>query len=217
MSQLTHHAAAVHTRILFSLVLLVSLLLRSGVAARPPRLAGGPAGPRATTVPGVAKSTAEPSSTRSFKGMPFARPRVGSLQWHEPHALKNWTEVRRTTAFESRAMQLPELSDVVFCSASMSEDCLCLNVWTPAAPARHRRPVLAYFYVGGFRIANGSEARRRRAAHQHTRQQRRHHPAGSHRRPQQCLLERGFPHGSPGKEKSPSRYCEGLFLWSCKE
>jgi para-nitrobenzyl esterase len=56
-------------------------------------------------------------------------------------------------------MQLPIYSDMKFRSHGMSEDCLYLNVWTPAAAAGAHLPVLVYFYGGGFVCGDGSEYR----------------------------------------------------------
>ena len=56
-------------------------------------------------------------------------------------------------------MQLPLYGDMNFRSPGMSEDCLYLNVWAPAQAASEKRPVLVYFYGGGFGAGDGSEPR----------------------------------------------------------
>jgi para-nitrobenzyl esterase len=56
-------------------------------------------------------------------------------------------------------MQLPVFGDMNFRSPGMSEDCLYLNVWTPAQPAGERLPVLLYFYGGGNIAGDSSEPR----------------------------------------------------------
>ncbi|MES2774444.1 MAG: carboxylesterase family protein [Bacteroidota bacterium] len=99
------------------------------------------------------------SGIRIFKGIPFAAPPVGPLRWKEPQPVANWTGVRKATQFGPRAMQLPIYSDMNFRSESVSEDCLYLNVWTPANSASQKLPVLVYFYGGGFRAGDGSEYR----------------------------------------------------------
>lgn len=98
-------------------------------------------------------------SIRSFKGIPFAAPPVGELRWKEPQPVKSWKTVRKAEKFGPRAMQRPLFSDMNFRSDGMSEDCLYLNIWTPAKSAGERLPVLVYFYGGGFVAGDGSEYR----------------------------------------------------------
>jgi para-nitrobenzyl esterase len=99
------------------------------------------------------------SGVRIFRGIPFAQPPTGDLRWREPQPLKNWDGVRAAKEFGPRCMQGPIYPDMVFRSNGMSEDCLYLNVWTPAKSDRERRPVLVYFYGGGFVSGDGSEPR----------------------------------------------------------
>ena len=104
---------------------------------------------------------AGPLSTgvREFKGIPFADPPVGSLRWREPQPVKPWSGVRQAAKFGARCMQLPIFGDMNFRSDGMGEDCLYLNVWTPAKSAGARLPVLVYFFGGGFMAGDGSEPR----------------------------------------------------------
>ena len=101
----------------------------------------------------------QPSGVRIFKGVPFAQPPTGELRWREPQALKNWKGVRQTREFGPRCMQARIFDDMRFRSNGVSEDCLYLNVWTPARSNRERLPVLVYFYGGGFVTGDSSEAR----------------------------------------------------------
>ena len=110
------------------------------------------------TANGVLEGVDE-SGVVAFKGVPFAAPPVGDLRWREPQPVQNWTGVRKAHKFGPRAMQLPIFGDMNFRSDGVSEDCLYLNVWTPAKTAADRLPVLVYFYGGGLMAGDGSEPR----------------------------------------------------------
>ena len=79
------------------------------------------------------------ASIRVFKGIPFAAPPVGSRRWMPPQPVVPWDGVRNAAAFSAMCMQPPRpaegsnLHDGT--PETISEDCLYLNVWTPAAGA----------------------------------------------------------------------------------
>ncbi|MDP4282946.1 MAG: carboxylesterase family protein [Bacteroidota bacterium] len=99
------------------------------------------------------------SGIYTFKGIPYAKPPIGGLRWKEPQPVTPWEGVRKADAFGPRAMQRYIYSDMNFRSNGVSEDCLYLNVWTPAKSANDHLPVLVYFYGGGFMAGDGSEPR----------------------------------------------------------
>jgi para-nitrobenzyl esterase len=99
------------------------------------------------------------TNIQSFKGIPFAQPPVGNLRWKAPKAVSNWTGIKQTKKFGPRAVQSNTFGDMGFRSDGISEDCLYLNVWSPAKSANEKLPVLVYFYGGGFAAGDGSENR----------------------------------------------------------
>ncbi len=99
------------------------------------------------------------SGVRAFKGIAFAEPPVGDLRWRPPQPVKSWTGVRQAVQFGPRCMQQAVFGDMNFRSNGMGEDCLYLNVWTPAKSGRERLPVMVYFFGGGFIAGDGSEPR----------------------------------------------------------
>ncbi len=99
------------------------------------------------------------SGLDEFRGIPFAAPPVGALRWKPPQPVAAWRGVRRADHFGPRCMQRPLFGDMVFRSDGISEDCLYLNVWTPANRDGRKLPVLVYFYGGGFVGGDGSELR----------------------------------------------------------
>ena len=117
-----------------------------------------PSAPLVTTKNGVLEG-AEDSGVYIFKGIPYAQPPVGDLRWRPPQPVKNWQGVRKADQFGPGAMQNPIYSDMQFRFPKKSEDCLYLNIWTPANKGNKKLPVLVYIYGGGFQAGDGSEYR----------------------------------------------------------
>lgn len=91
---------------------------------------------------------------RAFRGIPFAAAPVGPMRWRPPEPAPAWTGVRDGSKFGPDCMQPPEYPELR--GSGMSEDCLSINVWTPARTNRQRLPVMVWVYGGGFTYGSGS-------------------------------------------------------------
>ncbi len=86
-----------------------------------------------------------------YKGIPFAAPPLGDLRWRPPAAPPHWSGVRHATSFAPACMQDQHMNAVWGLPVlPTSEDCLYLNVWTPAQKSGERLPVMVWIYGGGF-------------------------------------------------------------------
>lgn len=102
---------------------------------------------REAAVTGGRVAGVEANGIVSFKGIPFAAPPVGALRWKAPQTVKAWSGVKQADAFGPACVQASSPYTQV---SSMSEDCLYLNVWTPAKAASDRLPVMVWIYGGAF-------------------------------------------------------------------
>jgi len=93
-----------------------------------------------------------------FKGIPFAASPMGDLRWRAPQPVAAWTGVKKAAEFGNSCVQTLTPGHDGFgpwtyeflTHNRVSEDCLYLNVWTPAKSARAKLPVFVYIYGGGF-------------------------------------------------------------------
>ena len=117
--------------------------------------------PEATTTLGKLAG-AEDDGVVVFRGVPFAKPPVGPLRWRPPEPLDPWNGVRDATEICPSAMQrvLPgDLGTLIgIPSQQIDEDCLYLNVWTPALDGA-KRPVMVWIHGGGNVVGSGTQPR----------------------------------------------------------
>jgi para-nitrobenzyl esterase len=102
--------------------------------------------------------SADEGRLRVFKGVPFAAPPVGPLRWKAPQPPAPWTGVRKADTFGAQCLQPAVFGDIVF-DRPASEDCLFLNLWTPAKDAGARLPVMVWIHGGGYQAGASHEAR----------------------------------------------------------
>ncbi|WP_406100684.1 carboxylesterase/lipase family protein [Streptomyces canus] len=101
---------------------------------------------------GVLRGTAH-DGYDTFEGIPYAAPPVGRLRWAPPRPARPWAGTRDATR---PASACPQPAGEVP-GGSTDEDCLYLNVTTPAGTApRHPRPVIVWLHGGGFTTGAGS-------------------------------------------------------------
>jgi len=108
---------------------------------------------------------ADPRIT-SFKGIPYAAPPVGENRWRAPQPARNWDGVLKACEFSPIPLQVRQEIDVnniytrewaVDPDIAMSEDCLYLNIWTPAKSPDEKLPVFVWYFGGGLQVGHASE------------------------------------------------------------
>ena len=98
----------------------------------------------------------EQDGLQVFKGVPFAAPPIGPLRWLPPQEPASWNGVREALRFGPTAPQNPSMLAAMKTDGEQSEDCLYLNLWTPAAD-RARRPVMVWIHGGGFSTGGAAQ------------------------------------------------------------
>lgn len=91
-----------------------------------------------------------------YRGIPFAAPPVGDLRWRPPQPVQKWEGVKETVTFAPACIQGMTMGPGGR-GPAQSEDCLYLNIWSPAKSARDRVPVFVWIYGGGFAMGSTSE------------------------------------------------------------
>ncbi|HEY2114172.1 MAG TPA: carboxylesterase/lipase family protein, partial [Candidatus Angelobacter sp.] len=101
----------------------------------------------------LAGTSGSSADMRVFRGIPFAAPPVGDLRWKAPQPAAKWQGVRQAAEFSNACWQTPYPPAAAIYQAQLpplNEDCLYLNIWTPAKSAKDRLPVMVWIHGGGF-------------------------------------------------------------------
>jgi para-nitrobenzyl esterase len=141
------------------LMLATSLTLAvSGVATAGPMVAI-PSDP-VTTASGKVAGTRLASGVKAYLGVPYAKPPTQALRWQAPQPIA-WDGVWNADRKGAECIQVLRPHDInhYFGEEATSEDCLTLNLWTPAAakPA-DKLPVVVFIYGGGGTIGSAGMA-----------------------------------------------------------
>jgi para-nitrobenzyl esterase len=134
-------------------------LLVSALSASRARVQSAAPGPVVETAAGRLRGRPR-EGVVTFKGIRYGASTTGVNRFQPPVRPQPWTGIVDAFEYGPRAWQpframIPEIGDALTGSGPMDEDCLRVNVWTPAID-RGRRPVMVWFHGGGQRTGSGN-------------------------------------------------------------
>ena len=92
------------------------------------------------------------NTIRVYKGIPFAASTAGDSRWKPPQPIAPWKGIRLAKTFPDNCPQMQIVP------GPQSENCLGLNVWTPARNSSDKLPVMVWIHGGGFQIGASSQS-----------------------------------------------------------
>jgi para-nitrobenzyl esterase len=112
---------------------------------------------------GRVSGVTDKNGVMAYLGIPFAAPPTGNLRWKPPQPAAKWAGVKKADHFGASCVQaqtgsrLP-WSEEFMTQGGLSEDCLFLNLWSPAKSAQGKLPVMVWIYGGAFTEGAGAVA-----------------------------------------------------------
>jgi para-nitrobenzyl esterase len=128
---------------------LISILILAGLFVCASAAKVDADAPVVHTKSGALRGVESRGAVESFLGVPYAAPPLGNLRWRPPQEATAWHGIREATHYSNPCAQLN--------NKHSSEDCLYLNVWTPAKTFSERLPVMVWIHGGGFLSGAGSD------------------------------------------------------------
>jgi para-nitrobenzyl esterase len=107
----------------------------------------------------ISAAPAGAQGVRIFRGIPYAAAPVGERRWRAPASVDSWSGVRASDRFGAACAQVDMFAGAGLSRETQSEDCLYLNIWTPASAPAERLPVFVWIHGGAYVVGSGGDPR----------------------------------------------------------
>lgn len=111
-----------------------------------------------TTAGWVQGAAPDARGVTAFMGIPYAAPPTGALRWRPPQPAPQWNGVRASVGYGNACLAAPQPGPPRPAVPPQSEDCLTVNVWTPAPYKGAAKPVMVWLHGGGFQFGASAQA-----------------------------------------------------------